>query len=553
MYRRILLSAVTIASWLALTVPALPVSADETAVRVGVADSMATILRSPPKPSAEQAAEPIAWQKPIRVDLARNEFESAQLVVEAPADRQLNDVSVTITPLTRDTDPKDIWPSREISLWEVGQVETYNLWPPHQSLGWLPDPLRPLGKPFVVPAGHRYAILVRFHARPELVAGTYRGKVTVSAAGMPLARLPVEVTVWNFALPVQQHFTLSIPIWGGQMDKMYPGSQTPERRRAYLDMLYDHRVAPFPLGTDDIPHAIERGIRDFCLICFAKDSVEPDKAKQVGQQMDEWRKNGWDKQAHTYVLLGDEAPLNCFPHLREQGRLVREAAPTVARRFTVSPEITQDIAWIGQQMHGLADTLILGVAPGANDRLSKAVRATGLGLWWYYVALHYYIPTDKSEARVVFWRHWKYQVPGQLHWGMTYWGDANIAGHDGKKWPDIPWDTKACRSGDGYLVYPAPGGTAYWPSVRLEQLRDGVEDYEYFHWLKTLTGRLKPQTGDPAAARIAENDRLLGIDPSLVKSYTECATQPAAYRAYRQRIAQAIVATQHLLEEGNRQ
>jgi hypothetical protein len=207
-----------------------------------------------------------------------------------------------------------------------------------------------------------------------------------------------------------------------------------------------------------------------------------------------------------------------------------------------------DVGWSCRQMRGLADTLILAASPSATDRLSRDVRAAGLGLWWYYVAQHYYIPTDNAEARLVLWRHWKYHVPAQLHWGMTYWGDANIAGRDGKKWPEIPWDTKDCRSGDGYLVYPAPGGSAFWPSVRLEQLRDGIEDYELFCRLKELTNRLEQKAPADFSARVAENRRLLAIEDSLVKSYTEYDRLARSYRAYRQRLAKAVVATQAMTE-----
>jgi hypothetical protein len=314
-------------------------------------------------------------------------------------------------------------------------------------------------------------------------------------------------------------------------------------------MLYDHRVAPFPLTDEEIPHAIERGVRDFCLVCFGIDGIEPEKAKRVGEQAARWHKNGWDKLANSYVLLGDEAPRASYHYLREQGRLVHEAAPAVTRRFTVTPEVISDVSWIGKQMHSLADTVILAALPGITDRLSRDVRAAGFGLWWYYVAQHYYIPTDKAEGRLVFWRHWKYEVPGQLHWGMTYWGDENVAGRDGKKWPEVPWETKPCRSGDGYLVYPAPGGTAFWPSVRLEQLRDGIEDYETLCLLKRLTDRLDSNAQPSAAARIKINRQLLNLDNSLVKSYTEYDKRPESYRRYRQRVAEAIVATQETVKD----
>jgi len=197
--------------------------------------------------------------------------------------------------------------------------------------------------------------------------------------------------------------------------------------------------------------------------------------------------------------------------------------------------------------------VILGAANCfPTDSLSRQVQAAGFQLWWYYVASHYYIPHSSLEARQVFWRHWKYQVPSQLHWGMSYWGDSNIAGRDGRKWPQIPWDSKQSRSGDGYLVYPAPGGTAFYPSQRLEMLRDGIEDYEYFYRLQEVTDRLE-QTPDASTARIRENRQRLAIDDKLVKSYNEYDTHPEKYRAYRKLLAEAIVASEKMLSNGPNQ
>lgn len=201
-------------------------------LRVGVADSMATVSRTSAQPSAPAEAAGIAWQQPVRVQLAKNEFESGQLVVEAPADRPLGKLQVTIGPLVRDGATQGaLWPVADISLWQVGMVEAYNLWQQDESLGWHPDPLLPLEEPLDVPAGQRQSILIRFFAAAELPAGTYRGEIRVSAAEMPEARLPVEATVWDFLLLAEQHSTLTIPIWDGQMEQMYPGSQTPQRRR----------------------------------------------------------------------------------------------------------------------------------------------------------------------------------------------------------------------------------------------------------------------------------------------------------------------------------
>lgn len=549
--------------------------------RLGVADSMtATRAVVGTAPAGDRAApEVIGWGQPIRVELARREFEPVQLVIEASPQAPLEDLAVTVGPLRRvetGLSPGravrrwlgalplnrrrgralDVWPAGHIALWHVATVEVYNLWEPHQSLGWFPDPLMPVDGPFAVPAGGRRVVWVCFHAPPDLGSGIYRGRLTVTAGGRAVGQVEVEVTVWDFALPIEQNFALVIPIWGGHLEAMYPGSQTPERRQAYLDMLYDHRVAPIALDLDDdreVEHAIARGVRDFNLACFPRDSVARETAVRVGGIAARWREKGWDRQTRPYVLLGDEAPREDYAHLREQGRLIAEVAPGVARRWTVHDQMFGQVPWIAEQMRGLADTAIPAAAPCYPvENLTRAFREAGFGVWWYHVAAHFYIPSGDTiaEARLSLWRHWKYHVPGQLHWGMTYWGDTNIRGQDGRTWPDIPWDTRDSRAGDGYLVYPAPGGTACWPSIRLEQLRDGIEDYEYFHLLEELTRRLEETApAQRTEGRRAENRRLLAMEEGPIASYTEYPVRPEVYRACRARLARAIIAARRLLGE----
>ena len=58
-------------------------------------------------------------------------------------------------------------------------------------------------------------------------------------------------------------------------------------------------------------------------------------------------------------------------------------------------------------------------------------------------------------------------------------------------WPDFPWighsfrvnDGQRFVTGDGQLVYPGKNMELY-PSLRLVNIRDGIEDYECFYQLK---------------------------------------------------------------------
>ncbi len=503
------------------------------APRVGVADTMVKI----PRPGAGHAD--VRWGQAVRVELARGEFESAQIVIAAPESKALHGVKVTVGAL-KHGDAQ--WPASGLSVWRAGYVEMFNLWAPHNDLGWQPDPLLPNRGPFDIEAGMVQPLWLRLRGGEGMPAGVCRGEVVVTAAGVAPMRVPIEVTLWDFTLPAEQHFTYSVPTWGGQWEAMYPKSVTPERWRAYLDLLLDYRVSSFPMTDDEMTHAYGRGQREFCLMCFPVDYVPADTKTKVADLGAKWKALPWSSKATPYVLLGDEAPPQYYHVNQEEGRLVHEVTPVIQRRFTLSPENTTEgiEAYLGA-MKGCGDTLILGAATCyATHEMSAKVRAAGFGLWWYYVASHYYIPGTGVDARSTFWRHWKYQVPGQLHWGASYWGDANIAGKDGKHWPEVPWDTKSSRGGDGYLVYPAPGGTGVWPSIRLENIRDGIEDYEYFVLLDTLTKKLG------AGERLAANRRLLAMDDGIVKAYKVYDTRPAAYRDYRRRLAEAIVATQRM-------
>ena len=516
-------------------------------LRVGTADTMVKVPRDGVGPLGVEAAAAIRWGDALRVELARGESESAQLVIAAAPGKPLHGVRVTVGRLVRQTAGGDVpWPAGDLSVWRVGFVEAVNLWEPHENLGWLPDPLLPLDAPFDVSAGTSQPVWLRFRATEGMTAGLYRGEVTVEAPGEPPVRVPIRAELWDFTLPRTQHFTLSIPTWGGQWEAMYPGTMTPQRRREFLDFLIAYRVSPFPL-TDlvEMPYCFSQGQRAFCLNCFPVDYVPDDTTKKMRGLAEMWQKQPFAAEATPYVLLGDEAPPKFYPNIKEQGRLVRAAAPMVKRQFTISPETaTQGFDFAMKELAGAGDIAILGAANCYHTHEDTTrIRAAGLGLWWYYVASHYYIPERGLEARQIFWRHWKYQIPGQLHWGVSYWGDTNIAGRDGKKWPEIPWDTRSSRTGDGYLVYPATGGTGVWPSIRLEQLRDGVEDYEYFHLLAELT-QIREAASSASDPTVGANRRLLAIDDTLVKAYKEYDPHPEAYRGYRRRLARAIMATQ---------
>jgi hypothetical protein len=71
-------------------------------------------------------------------------------------------------------------------------------------------------------------------------------------------------------------------------------------------------------------------------------------------------------------------------------------------------------------------------------------------------------------------------LTGYLHWGWNY-------------WTDDPYQEVGMHIGDGWHVYPVKDGVLN--SLRWEQMRNGIQDYEYFRMLEDEVKILKDSLG----------------------------------------------------------
>ena len=156
------------------------------------------------------------------------------------------------------------------------------------------------------------------------------------------------------------------------------------------------------------------------------------------------------------------------------------------------------------------------------------------------------------DHRVLLWQNQKYRVTGFLYWSLDTWRD-NLAG--GRRWPEIKWNPATWRNnegkahnGDGQLLYPGPNRRPL-SSIRLENFRDGAEDYEYFWLLRDAVARLKKADAAKHQALIAESERALAVDDAVVKDLTHFTEDPQVLRQARAAIARliekAILAVEH--------
>jgi hypothetical protein len=306
------------------------------------------------------------------------------------------------------------------------------------------------------------------------------------------------------------------------------------------------------------------------VLTLPKDNVAADRIETLAAKREMWHENGWLKIASPYVLLGDEPPPEYWDVIRQQGMLVHEKFPEAARINTINYESDQSkvpvdsaidpkLNYYYQTMKGLSGAVDYFMPCNAGcypiDGFESLRRKMGKKAWWYYIAAGFYIPNTGMSMRIYGWLHWKYQIPGMLHWGMTYWdGESpvptdNMVGVDGKKWPDIPWNTKSSRSGDGYLVYPARDGAGYWPSLRLENLRDAAEDYELLRMLKQIVMEIESRRPGENKTQLRVAQAILNVNPELVKDAAMVSKEPAILLRERRRAAACLARCNAILAD----
>lgn len=152
-------------------------------------------------------------------------------------------------------------------------------------------------------------------------------------------------------------------------------------------------------------------------------------------------------------------------------------------------------------------------------------------MWWYVCCgpgdpyCNFFVQQDAIKHRMLFWHQKREGVEGLLYWSTTYW----------MPWAgcDDPWKSMMTVKqinpnifGDGSLLYPgnAVGIDGPVTSQRLEVIRDGIEDFDYFALADQLIG-----TGT------AEKH----IRP-IASSLTEYELNPAKLEAARRKLGDAI-------------
>jgi hypothetical protein len=123
------------------------------------------------------------------------------------------------------------------------------------------------------------------------------------------------------------------------------------------------------------------------------------------------------------------------------------------------------------------------------------------------------------KVRLLHWLNFRYGFAGFLHWGWNYWTPEPVKDTQ----PVIDANTQLLPSGDAFIVYPDRAGKSVFSSIRLETMRDGIEDYELLMALR----QSKPELAE-------------WLSQQAIQSLTEYVRDPAAFRAVEKKMLEAL-------------
>ncbi len=128
----------------------------------------------------------------------------------------------------------------------------------------------------------------------------------------------------------------------------------------------------------------------------------------------------------------------------------------------------------------------------ASDHIEPFIENNVEGLWTYYCCgqavdvSNHFISMPSARNRVIGMQMYKYNIEGFLHWGYNFYNNQFSYA---KINPFLRTDGEYfVQSGDTFLVYPAPDGTAY-ESLRLLVFEEAIQDIRAFRLCEKLCGR----------------------------------------------------------------
>jgi hypothetical protein len=394
---------------------------------------------------------------------------------------------------------------------------------------WVKD-----GQTFDLAADRSYMYIVKATSYLDTPAGLYTATVTVKdASGNEIKKATVSAYVWNFALPEETSCKTQMDLswyniyyshecWDGDDSLLY---------KNYYDLLLNNRVCAYTLPYNKDGYFTDSRIVEYLdnprVTAFnplgwgVRENLESrvPAAYAFLSQKQEWL----DK---SYFYLVDE-PLNKghLDQINQYGDLLKQHFPGYKMmapehvNYVWDKESTVDnfsyvvdsinvwcfkpyfFTTYEQARYDRRLTYWMTPKLEANlgtfaERMYKE-QAEGDELWWYVTRrpenpeITLLMETEAVRHRILFWQQKLYNVDSFLYYLVNDWYEMGENNGLNKKYEHTAgMDAFDCY-GNGVLLYCGQDFDVYGgvESIRLETVRDGIEDFEYLTMITELYGK----------------------------------------------------------------
>jgi len=533
---------------------------------IGVASPMEKVFR-------EAADYHGKFGRQVHIAAAGRERESFQLVC-LPLAKALHNVRITVGDLLH-TNCKTRLPSHRIAWHPVGYVQTKPSNSAIRRVGWWwPDVLMP-PQPFDVEPGFVQPVWFTVDVPDGTPAGTYRGFINVQADGLPAQTVGLELTVRPFSLPLRGRLKTAFCLSPGIWEAWYKPEEVRQRlglKEGYThgplyssyecqdvlpkakwlemyDFLLAHRLSPTVIyshlkngrsrtvpSREDMEYCYQRGMNATCLANVDVLPANPAAADRFMAQLEAWLAD-WEK----FVKAKNWPDVTWYVHGFDESEMRPDPAKTVDPSIRrVYGTIKQKFPWLKREtanpyhakhvgMFDIWTPLTQQITPESLPKYRER-QAAGDEVWAYVCCgpgrpyANLFIDFPGVDPRILGWQFYQYRLTGFLYYLIDLYEYQENWNRVADKWPKRPWNTLSFKTNsDGILLYPGPDATPL-ASTRLENLRDGIEDYEVLAMLADLTGSLEKR-GDHEDVVSKARDALR-VRPTVSKSWNEYTQDP---------------------------
>ena len=398
---------------------------------------------------------------------------------------------------------------------------------------------------FDINAGENQAFIIKATTLPDSAAGEYTATLTVvDKDGNQVKKVTVFAYVWNFALPEATScktlmslgsfdIYVSYKDWGGDLRN----SEGKNLYTGYYDFLLANRICAYdlPFSNDDgsfsnsgvVEYLNNPRVVAFQPLGFSKELTASNLSNAYAYLS---KNQEWLDKAYFYPV-DEPLTVDRLNDINDYGKLLTEYFP--GYKLIVPMHVNYNLPggdyfsyvseyvnvwcpktffyntfaeWYYDRTLTYGSSIITEQKLGSfRDRMWEEQEG-GDELWWYVTRrpsqpeITLIIDTDAVNLRTIFWQQKLYNVDGFLYYlvndwtnGSTKWyvpsADEFMYGMDALH--EISAENNVDVYGNGILLYSGVYFAQTDPigSLRLECVRDGIEDYEYLTILEEKYGK----------------------------------------------------------------